>query len=51
MGFPGRCTRHAWYNMTVAQVNRKLVEMGVPPLTNLVEGYDENGIEIDNVAI
>ena len=45
------CYRYAlnhWYKMTVAQVNRKLVEMGVPPLTNLVDGYDENGVEIEN---
>lgn len=48
------CYRYAlnhWYKLSVAQVNRKLVEMEVPPLTNLVEGYDENGIEIENVAI
>ena len=48
------CYRYAlnhWYELTVAQVNRKLVEMDVPPLTNLVEGYDENGVEIENLAI
>ena len=36
-----------WYMLAVAEVNRRLVEMGVRPLTNLVAGYDENGVEID----
>ena len=36
-----------WYRMTVPAVNRKLVEMGIAPLTNLVEGYDENGVKME----
>ena len=36
-----------WYSEPVAIVNRKLVEAGAPPLTNLVDGFDENGIKID----
>lgn len=35
-----------WYNDTVAYVNRKLVESDAQPLTNLVEGFDENGVEV-----
>lgn len=44
------CYRYAlkhWYTLTVAQVNRKLVEMKMQPLTNLVEGFDENGVMIE----
>lgn len=29
-------------------MNRRLVEMGVNPLTNLVDGYDENGVKIED---
>lgn len=36
-----------WYKLPVAVVNRKLVEMGARPLTKLVDGYDENGVEIE----
>ena len=45
------CYRYAlnmWYKLSVAEVNRKLVEMGIRPLTNLVAGYDENGVEMDD---
>ena len=35
-----------WYLEPLPVVNRKLVEAGVQPLTNLVDGYDENGIKI-----
>lgn len=35
-----------WYKLPVAVVNRRLVEMGAHPLTKLVDGYDENGVEI-----
>ena len=44
------CYRYAlneWYRLPVAEVNRKLVEMGIRPLTNLVAGYDENGIRME----
>ena len=34
--------------LPVAEVNRRLVEMGVSPLTNLVDGYDENGVKIED---
>ena len=37
-----------WYMLPVAEVNRRLVEMGVNPLTNLVDGYDENGVKIED---
>ena len=40
------CYRYALvelYREPLARVNRWLVEMGIPPLTNLVEGFDENG--------
>ena len=37
-----------WYNEDVAVVNRRLVEAGAEPLTNLVDGYDENGARIAN---
>ena len=37
-----------WYKLELAVVNRKLVEAGARPLTNLVEGYDENGVEIED---
>jgi len=30
----------------VPAVNRKLVEAGARPLTNLVDGYDENGMKM-----
>ena len=36
-----------WYKFSVAKVNRMLVEMQARPLTNLVEGYDENGVQMD----
>ena len=36
-----------WYTLPVPVVNRKLVEAGAVPLTNYVDGYDENGIRID----
>ena len=36
-----------WYTMSVPIVNRKLVEAGAVPLTNLVDGFDENGIMIE----
>ena len=32
-----------WYMRSVAEVNRLLVEAEVRPLTNLVDGFDENG--------
>lgn len=34
--------------LPVSVVNRRLVEMGVNPLTNLVDGYDENGVKIED---
>ena len=37
-----------WYMDSVPEVNRRLVEAGVSPLTTLVEGYDENGLKIAN---
>ena len=37
-----------WYMLTVAEVNRRLVEMGIKPLTNLVAGYDENGVKLED---
>jgi hypothetical protein len=40
--------RMQWYNEDVAVVNRRLVEAGAEPLTNLVDGYDENGARIAN---
>lgn len=36
-----------WYMLTVSQVNRKIVEANGVPLTNLVEGFDEAGNEIE----
>ena len=36
-----------WYSLPIPIVNRKLVEAGAPPLTNLVDGFDEDGIKID----
>ncbi len=36
-----------WYMQPLPIVNRKLVEAGAVPLTNLVDGFDENGIKID----
>lgn len=36
-----------WYTLPVPVVNRKLVEAGAVPLTNYVDGYDENGVRID----
>ena len=39
---------HQWYMLTVAEVNRKLVEMDAQPLTNLVDGFDENGRMVAN---
>ena len=36
-----------WYSQPVSIVNRKLVEAGAPPLTNLVDGFNENGVKID----
>ena len=35
-----------WYSMDVPEVNKRLVEAGVQPLTPLVEGYDEDGVRI-----
>ena len=37
-----------WYKLPVAEVNRRLVEMGKKPLTNLVAGYDENGVKMED---
>ena len=37
---------HQWYTLPVDMVNRRLVEAGAKPLTNLVEGYDENGVKM-----
>lgn len=37
-----------WYLQPLAVVNRLLVEAGAQPLTNLVDGYDENGIRVAN---
>ncbi len=37
-----------WYMDTVPEVNRRLVEAGIPPLTPLVEGFDENGVRVAN---
>ena len=37
-----------WYMRPVAEVNRLLVEAEVQPLTNLVEGFDENGWKVVN---
>ena len=39
---------YQWYMLTVAEVNRKLVEMDAQPLTNLVDGFDENGRKVAN---
>ena len=36
-----------WYMLSVAEVNRKLVEMGIRPLTNLVAGFNENGVKME----
>ncbi len=36
-----------WYSLPIPIVNRKLIEAGAPPLTNFVDGFDENGIKID----
>lgn len=37
-----------WYLQPLPVVNRLLVEAGAQPLTNLVDGYDENGIRAAN---
>jgi hypothetical protein len=37
-----------WYELPLSEVNRKLVDSGIRPLTNMVEGYDENGIMLEN---
>ena len=37
-----------WYMRPVAEVNRLLVEAEVQPLTNLVDGFDENGWKVVN---
>jgi len=37
-----------WYMRPVAEVNRLLVEVEVQPLTNLVDGFDENGWKVAN---
>ena len=37
-----------WYMRPVAEVNRLLVEAEVQPLTNLVDGFDENGWKVAN---
>lgn len=39
-----------WYTLPVAVVNRKLVDMGILPLTRLVQGYDDNGVEINDAS-
>ena len=31
------------YDLPMPVVNRKLIEAGTPPLTSLIEGYDEQG--------
>ena len=36
-----------WYMQPLPIVNRKLVEAGAVPLTNLVDGFDEKGVRID----
>ena len=36
-----------WYTLPVPLVNRRLVEAGAVPLTNFVDGFDEDGIMID----
>lgn len=36
------------YLQPLPVVNRLLVEAGAQPLTNLVDGYDENGIRVAN---
>ena len=35
-----------WYDLPVSVVNRRLVEAGAKPLTNLGDGYDENGVRM-----
>ena len=35
-----------WYNDPVEVVNRKLVEAGAKPLTNLVDGDGEDGVKL-----
>ena len=35
-----------WWKLPVPMVNRRLVEAGARPLTNYVEGYDENGVKM-----
>lgn len=35
------------YEQEVPQVNRFLVEAGYKPLTNLVEGYGEDGVKLE----
>lgn len=37
-----------WYMYSVAEVNRMLVEAEVTPLTNLVDGFDEDGRKVAN---
>ena len=37
-----------WHELPLAEVNRKLVDSGIRPLTNMVEGYDENGKMLEN---
>ena len=37
-----------WYILPVAEVNRLLVEAEVQSLTNLVDGFDENGWKVAN---
>lgn len=39
-----------WYMLPLEVVNRKLVEAGVVPLTNRVEGFTEDGVR-ENVYI
>ena len=36
-----------WYTLPVPVVNRKLVEAGAIPLTNYVDGFDEDGVMIE----
>ena len=37
---------HQWYMDEVPVVNRRLVEAGVMPLTDLVEGFTEEGVKV-----
>ena len=37
-----------WSDLTVAQVNRKLIQSGASPLTGLIEGFNEDIFEVAN---